>query len=122
MAAESTYQLKTQTLLEEWAKWRYYQSGEVRGYPREVPFYRLMRGTAVSSPIITDEVGERVDAAVTRLCNRCPDQGQAIKMRYLQGHNSGSIGREMKIGETSARQLLKSGETAIEWILDSTQA
>jgi hypothetical protein len=112
--------LSTQFKLEQWARWRDYQTGEVKGYPREVPFYRLMRGTAVSAPMITDSLGERVDYAVTRLCARCPDQGQAIKLRYLDGHNPGRIGREMKTGETKARELLRAGESAIEWILDCT--
>lgn len=118
MGMESTHYLSTQLLLEQWARWRYYQSGEVKGYPREVPFYRMMRGTSVSQPYITDEAGERVDYAVTRLCDRCPDQGQAIKSRYLDGESPAKIGRSLGIGETRARELLRQGVVAIEWILE----
>jgi len=115
---ESSNYLATQLLLEQWARWRYYQSGEVKGYPREVPFYRMMRGTGVSQPYITDETGERVDYAVTRLSERCPDQGQAIKARYLDGDSPAKIGRALYIGETRAREILRQGVTAIEWIME----
>ncbi len=115
---ESSHLLATQLLLEQWARWRFYQSGEVKGYPREVPFYRMMRGTAVSQPHITDEMGERIDYAVTRLTDRCPEQGEAIKLRYLEGDSPGKIGRTLGVGETRAREILRQGYTAIEWILD----
>lgn len=117
---ESNHLLATQLLLEQWARWRYYQSGEVKGYPREVPFYRMMRGSGVSSPHITDEVAERVDYAVTRLCDRCPDQGQAVKLRYLEGDSPAKIGRVLCVGETRARELLRQGVTALDWILECT--
>ena len=115
---ESNHLLATQLMLEQWARWRYYQSGEVKGFPREVPFYRMMRGTGVSAPYITDDMGERVDYAVTRLCDRCPDQGQAIKARYLDGDSPARIGRALGIGETRARELLKQGVGAVSWILE----
>lgn len=118
---ESNHQLATQLLLEQWARWRYYQSGDVKGYPREVPFYRLMRGTAVSAPHITDSTGERIDYAVARLCDRCPDQGGAIKARYLEGHSTARIGRLMHIPETRARELLRQGVTAVSWILECSE-
>mgnify|MGYP003531419792 FL=1 len=118
---ESNHRIATQILLEQWARWRYYQSGEVKGYPREVPFYRMMRGTGVSSSYITDAAGERVDYAVARLCDRCPDQGQIIKLRYLDGKPPARIARELFIGETRARQLLAQGELGIEWSLDCSE-
>jgi DNA-directed RNA polymerase specialized sigma24 family protein len=117
-AMESNNRIHTQLLLEQWAKWRYYQSGAVLGYPREVPFYRLMRGSGVGDPYITDAKAERVDAAVARLCNRCPDQGEIVKLRYLDGKAPARIARELHIGETRARQLLAQGEYAIEWVLE----
>jgi len=110
--------VSAQLLLEQWGRWRYYQSGEVKGYPREVPFYRMMRGSGVSAPYITDDMGELVDYAVTRLTHRCPDQGQAIKLRYLDGESPATIGRKLSVGETKARELLRQGVTAIEWIID----
>lgn len=118
---ESNHLLATQLLLEQWARWRYYQSGEVKGYPREVPFYRLMRGTGVSAPYITDEQGEKIDYAVTRLCDRCPDQGQAIKLRYLEGDSPGKIGRVLGVGETRARDILRQAYTAIDWLLEMSK-
>jgi Phage antitermination protein Q len=118
---ESNHLLATQLLLEQWARWRHLNSGEVRGYPREVPFYRMMRGTAISQPYITDVMGEQVDGAVTRLCNRCPDQGEAVKLRYLEGHSPGKIGRQIGVGETKARDLLRCGVIAIEWILEGNR-
>lgn len=118
---ESNHRIATQILLEQWARWRYYQSGEVRGYPREVPFYRMMRSGAVSSPHITDETAQRVDYAVTRLSDRCPDQGAVVKLRYLDGKTPSRIARELHIGETRARQLLAQGEYAVEWIIEVSQ-
>ncbi len=82
---ESTYSGLTRSLLMEWARWKWYQSGEVRGYAREVPFYRLMRGASVGGPVITDDQAERVDRAVSRLSQRCPDQAEVIRMYYLDG-------------------------------------
>lgn len=118
---DSNHRIATQLLLEQWTRWRYYQSGEVKGYPREVPFYRMMRGTAVSSPHISDDTAQRVDYAVTRLSDRCPDQGQIVKLRYLDGKPPATIARELHIGETRARQLLAQGEYAIEWILEVSE-
>lgn len=81
----------------------------------------MMRGTGVSAPYITDEQGEKVDYAVTRLCDRCPDEGAAIKLRYLDGESPGRIGRQLGVGETRARELLKQGAMGIEWILECSQ-
>jgi len=118
---DSNYRLNTQMLLEQWAIWRYYQSGEVRGYPREVPFYRMMRGASVSQPHITDEQGQRVDAAVARLSARCADQGQCVRLRYLEGKSLRFIATALHIPKTRAEDLLKQGVLAVEWILDCTQ-
>jgi len=115
---ESNHRIATQILLEQWARWRYYQSGEVKGYPREVPFYRLMRGASVSGSILTDEQAQRVDAAVGRLSARCPDQGQCIRLRYLDGKSLRFIATEMGIPKTRAEDLLKSGVLAVEWVLE----
>jgi len=118
---ESNHRLNTQLLLEGWALWRYYQSGEVKGYPREVPFYRLMRGASVSGSILTDEQAQRVDAAVGRLSARCPDQGQCIRLRYLDGKSLRFIATALDVPKTRAEDLLKSGVLAVEWILDCTE-
>jgi len=115
---ESNHRIATQILLEQWARWRYYQSGEVRGYPREVPFYRMMRSGAVSSPHITDEQAQRVDAAVGRLSARCPDQGQCIRLRYLDGKSLRFIATALAVPKTRAEDLLKQGVLAIEWIIE----
>jgi len=111
---ESTYRIKIQTMLESWAKWTFQQSGEVRGYPREVPFYRMMRGASVSSPDVPDELGEKVDAAVSRLCHAYPNEGEAIKLRYLEGNSHKTIGRAIRVSETTAGDLIRAGERFIE--------
>ena len=115
---ESTYQVKIQTMLEQWAKWQGQQSGEVKGFPREVPFYRMMRGASVSAPSIPDSVGEVVDGAVSRLCHVYPQEGEAIKLRYLEGNSHKTIGRALRVSETTAGDLIRAGERYIEGAID----
>lgn len=117
---ESNHARYTRSLLAEWAKWRYYQSGEVKGFPHEVPFYRLFRGASVGGPVITDDQAEKVDSAVSRLMQRCPDQGSVLALYYLESMPPLKIGKRLDYGETRVRELLKQAENAIEWILDST--
>ena len=117
---ESNHSRATRSLLIEWARWRDYQSGEVKGFPGEVPFYRMMRGSSVSGPLITDDTAERVDSAVSRLTNRCPDQGAVLTLYYRDYKSIPDICKSQKIGETRARELLRTAENAIEWILDCT--
>jgi len=115
---ESTYKIKIQTMLESWAQWMRYQSGEVKGYPREVPFYRMMRGASVGAPSIPDTVGEAVDGAVSKLCHAYPNEGEAIKLRYLEGNSHKTIGRALHVSETTAGDLIRSGERFIEGAID----
>jgi hypothetical protein len=111
---ESTYQIKIQSMLEQWAIWTSQQSGEVKGYPREVPFYRMMRGASVSAPSVSDFLGELVDGAVTSLSQTYPQEGKAIKLRYLEGMSHKRMGREIGVSETRARELQRQGERYIE--------
>jgi len=113
-------QLATQVLLEQWGLMCNRQTGEVKGYPPEVPFYRMMRGTAVSMPWITDSDWDRVDYAVRRLSQRCPDQGAIIKLRYVEYLPPAKIARKIRCGETAARQELSRAVEAIKWILECT--
>jgi DNA-directed RNA polymerase specialized sigma24 family protein len=115
---ESTYRIKIQSMLEQWAIWQGQQSGEVKGYAREVPFYRLMRGASVSSPSIPDSIGEQVDGAVSKLCHAWPQEGEAIKLRYLEGSSHKTIGRALRVSETTAGDLIRSGERYIEGAID----
>jgi DNA-directed RNA polymerase specialized sigma24 family protein len=115
---ESTYQIKIQSMLEQWALWTSQQSGEVKGYPREVPFYRMMRGASVSAPAVADSVGEAVDGAVSRLCQVYPPEGEAIKLRYLEGNSHKTIGRALRVSETTAGDLIRAGERYIEGAID----
>jgi Phage antitermination protein Q len=115
---ESKYQIKIQSMLEQWAIWTSQQSGAVRGYPREVPFYRMMRGASVSAPSIPDSIGEAVDGAVSKLCHVYPSEGEAIKLRYLEGNSHKTIGRALRVSETTAGDLIRSGERYIEGAID----
>lgn len=116
---ESSYARVTQGLLAEWARWHYYRSGEVRGYPHEVPFYRLFRAGGIREALVTDEEAERIDRAVAKLSARCPDQAAVLKLYYLEGMTIQTIARKTGY-RTRAAQLLRQAETAIEWILDIT--
>jgi len=116
---EGTYQLKVEAWLHSWVIWRYQQSGEVKGFPREVPFYRMMRGASVSAPAVDDAIGERVDGAVSSLCQNYPDEGTAIKLRYLEGMSHKTIGRALRVSETRARELQRQGERYVEGCLNS---
>lgn len=115
---ESTYRIKIQTMLEQWAIWQCQQNGEVRGYPREVPFYRMMRGASVSAPSIPDTIGEAVDGAVSKLSHAYPQEGEAIKLRYLEGNSHKTIGRTLRVSESTAGDLIRSGERYIEGAID----
>lgn len=118
---ESTYIRVTCSLLAAWAQNRHRESGEVKGYPPEVPFYRLIRGSSVGGLPITDEQYDRVDAAVSKLCHRCPDQGEALKLSYLDHMPNKKIGERLDVGETRARELVRQAENAVDWILECGQ-
>jgi hypothetical protein len=120
---ESNHGRLVSSLLSEWAKWRHYQSGEVRGYPTAIPTERL-RGSSVSSALIMDSQAEVVDRAVAKLAARCPDQGTVLKLYYLERPNLGWVGDRVtdqygrRIGRQAATVKLRQAESAIEWILE----
>jgi len=113
---ESTYSRAVQADLAGWSIWHHQQSGVVRGYPNAIPTERL-RGSTVKSAPITDEVAEKVDSSVAKLCVRSPDQGEVLKLYYLEHKTLSEIGRRLGIGRMIATQRLKQAETAIEWII-----
>lgn len=115
---ESNHSRLVDSYLSEWARWRLIQSGEVRGYPPETPFNRL-RGSSVRSVLITDSTAEDVDAAVSKLIKRCPQQGKILALYYLERMTLATIARKEKMSETVARYELRAARNAIEWILES---
>lgn len=119
MGIESTYFRKTDYELDQWGVWNRYRTGEVRGYPREVPFYRMMRGSGVRDANIAEDRADQISAAHRRLSNRCPDQGRVVYLKYVEQYSHAKIGKELGITETRSRELWKQGVHAIEWILDS---
>jgi len=114
---ESTYSRAVRGLLTEWAIWHHYQSGEVKGYPTRTPFDR-MRGGGARSALIADIDAEKVDRAVARLDQRCPDQAGVLKLYYLEGMSIDTIRVKLRISRPDATQTLRQAETAVEWILD----
>ena len=120
---ESNHTRLVRSLLSEWAKWHHVQSGQVRGYPTEIPTERL-RGSSVSSLLILDIQAEVVDRAVSRLAGRCKDQADILKLYYLDGISLTGMSRAYKkqsgkyIDRQAATVKLRQAESAIEWILE----
>lgn len=115
---ESNHRLLVQDLLIEWAKWQSYQSGVVKGYPMETPFYRMMRSTAVRDAMISDEVAVSVDRAVAALDKRSPTLAKVLRMNYLNHDGYSAIGREIKESRDEVKRMLRQAETAIEYTLE----
>lgn len=103
-----------QDLLTEWARWQATERGV--GYPTRTPFDRL-RGSSVKSAGIPDDVALGVDAAVSRLRARCPDQAEVLEEHYLRRRSLARIGRSRGISRQTAALVLGRAETAVEWIL-----
>jgi hypothetical protein len=115
---ESNYKLATHSLLTEWARWRFYQSGEVSGYPRQVPFYRLFRGASVSGVLITDDIAEKVDRAVSRIRQKDEDQARVLELYYLEHKTLAQIGEKTGVHRLVATERLRLAQNAVEWIMD----
>lgn len=117
---ESTHRLAIEYDVEQWGIWNRYATGEVKGYPREVPFYRLMRGRSVRSASITEDRVDLINAAMRRLRERCPDQERILRLRYVDDLKPSKIGKLLGLGETRVREVIRQGLTAIEWIVECT--
>ncbi|MGA9219683.1 MAG: antiterminator Q family protein [Pseudomonas graminis] len=105
----------TEYLLEQWGWWR--MSG--MGVPRYVsPLYALIRDNTageggVAEFVITDDVALVVDGAVARLTTRDPQMGGFVWMYFGMKWPALRIGRETKMGEAKAREIIKAG---VAWI------
>lgn len=112
-----TEQTAVQWLLVEWAHWRHTQSTDAKGYPHQTPF-RALLGGSISGVTIDDESAERVDKAVCRVVERCPDMGEVLILYYLERKTVSRIARHVKKTSEHARRLLAQGETAVDYILN----
>ncbi|TDV44415.1 hypothetical protein EC919_11487 [Pseudomonas graminis] len=105
----------TEYLLEQWGWWR--MSG--MGVPRYVsPLYALIRDNTagegrVAEFVITDDVALVVDSAVARLTKRDAQMGGFVWMYFGMKWPALRIGRETKMGEAKAREIIKAG---VAWI------
>lgn len=115
---ESNHFRRTDYELDQWGFWSRTRTGEVRGYPREVPFYRMMRGSGVRDANIPEDRADQISNAHRRLTDRCPDQGMVIKLKYVEQLSHAKIGKQMGFSETRSRELWRQGVNAIEWILE----
>lgn len=105
----------TEYLLEQWGWWR--MSG--MGVPRYVsPLYALIRDNTageggVAEFVITDDVALVVDSAVAKLTTRDQQMGGFVWMYFGMKWPALRIGRETKMGEAKAREIIKAG---VAWI------
>lgn len=105
----------TEYLLEQWGWWR--MSG--MGVPRYVsPLYALIRDNTageggVAEFVITDDVALVVDSAVAKLTKRDVQMGGFVWMYFGMKYPALRIGRETKMGEAKAREIIKAG---VAWI------
>ena len=115
----------TEYLLEQWGWWRM----DGMGVPRYVsPLHALMRDNTmcsggVKSYIIVDDLAMLIDSAVARLTNRNQQMGDIIWLYFGAKWPALRIGREFKMSEAKARELMKTGvawiDCAIENIRDA---
>lgn len=107
--------IRIQERLVQWANWTRADSGI--GYPSRTPFDRL-RGSSIPEAHITDDVAIRVDAAIGRLRQRCPDQAAVLVEYYLDRRTLAKIARRRRINRHQAALVLRQAETAVDWILE----
>jgi len=112
-----TEQVAVQWLLVSWAHWRRTQATDAKGYPHQTPF-RALLGGSIGTPGIDDESAEKVDKAVCRVRERCPDMGEVLILYYLEGKTVSRIARHVSKSSEHARRLLAQGETAVDYILN----
>jgi DNA-directed RNA polymerase specialized sigma24 family protein len=113
--------MKTETTavqwkLVEWARWRHAGAGVNIGYPTQTPFRRLLGGS-VATAMIADEEGEKIDRAVSRLLDRCRDQGEVLVLYYVEGMTVQTVARKQRLSYEHARRLLAQAETAIDYMI-----
>ncbi|WP_122310684.1 antiterminator Q family protein, partial [Pseudomonas amygdali] len=111
----------TEYLLEQWGWWR--MSG--MGVPRYVsPLYALIRDNTpgeggVAEFVITDDLALAVDGAVARLTKRDAQMGGFVWMYFGMKYPALRIGREAKMGEAKAREIIKAGVAWVDCALEN---
>ena len=103
--------------LTEWARWSKQKVPGAKGYPSQTPFRRLL-GSSVSSAQISDEEGDRIEAAVKRLGERSEEQHRVLVCYYKDRCSVAAIKRLVGCSYDKTRRLLAQSETAIEYMLD----
>jgi len=111
-----------QSLLMEWARWRYSGHGADIGYPAQSAFVRVMKpaGYRVSgTPLIDDEMAGMVDLAVSRLRQRCINMEgdhryEAITDCYLLGKTDSFIAKRLHCDRRTIQSARKAAESWVD--------
>ena len=112
-----------QLMLLEWARWRSIGHGVNVGYPRSAPFYRMskMAGWGAKMPTITDEMGGRIDMAVSRLKMKCIKNDyrwEALTDSYLGGKTDSAIARRLRVDRRTVNAARRAAESWVEAHID----
>lgn len=104
----------TEYALEQWGLWR--MSG--MGVPRySSPMYILMRDNVQQSGgvsyCITDELAMTMDSCVSALTARNKQMGEFVWFYFGAKHPAMRIGRDNKMSEAKAREIINAG---VAWI------
>lgn len=105
----------TAWLLEQWGWWRM----DGMGVPRYIsPSYALMRDNTnieggIKNYALVDDRALEIDAAIARLTKRDQQMGDFIWLYYGAKWPALRVGREAKIGEAKAREIINAG---VAWI------
>jgi len=111
-----------QTVLMEWARWRYVGHGADIGYPAESAFVRMMKPAGYrtsNKALIDDEMAGMVDVAVSRLYARCSrvegdHRWEALTDYYLLRKTDNAISRKLKCSKTTAISARKAAESWVD--------